>query len=62
MRSVGGCNAGCERGESCCCSVPVNECVRCGDCDYGDNQDAIEVRSHCRDVREPEVGDANPIP
>lgn len=52
-QSYGGRNAGCCA--DCCCSVPVHECARCGDCDYGDNAEAraklescelaIEVRS-----------------
>ena len=40
--STGGRNAGCA--DWCCCSVPVNECAVCGDCDYGQNDDAVEVR------------------
>ncbi len=48
-RSTGGCNAGC--GPDCCCSVPVHECAACGDCDYGDNEEAREVRADCRDRR-----------
>jgi hypothetical protein len=43
--SIGGCNAGCH--EDCACSVPVQECSRCGDCDYGDNADAAQVRADC---------------
>lgn len=44
-QSIGGCNAGCH--DNCVCSVPVNECSRCRDCDYGDNEDAIRVRDNC---------------
>lgn len=44
--SVGGANAGC--GEDCFCSVPVHECSRCGECDYGENDEASEIRSACR--------------
>lgn len=44
-QSIGGCNAGCS--DDCYCSVPVNECSRCGDCDYGDNEDAEQVRENC---------------
>lgn len=44
--SLGGCNAGCD--DDCRCSVPVNECTRCGDCDYGDNIVADEVRASCK--------------
>lgn len=44
-KSSGGCNAGCCK--DCTCSVPVNHCSRCGDCDYGDNQEARETRRLC---------------
>lgn len=44
-QSVGGCNAGCK--PLCVCSIPVNECSRCGDCDYGDNDEARCVRALC---------------
>jgi hypothetical protein len=44
-KSIGGCNAGCS--ETCCCSVPVNVCSRCRDCDYGENTDAETVRQEC---------------
>lgn len=44
-QSIGGCNAGCH--ETCACSVPVNTCTKCGDCDYGENDDAIETRRAC---------------
>jgi hypothetical protein len=44
-QSIGGCNAGC--GDFCACSVPVHTCTRCGDCDYGDNEDANEIRKAC---------------
>lgn len=43
--SRGGCNAGCH--DECSCSVPVNFCTRCGDCDYGDNEEAKQVRADC---------------
>lgn len=45
-RSVGGCNAGCSK--DCACSVPVHECAACGDCDYGKNAEADEVRANCK--------------
>lgn len=48
-QTIGGCNAGCS--EWCGCSVPVHECSRCGDCDYGDNHHADEVRSACKEMR-----------
>lgn len=59
MQSVGGANCGCEfivadlydepMLVAGCCSVPVNRCTRCGDCDYGNNDDAKEVRRLCRE-------------
>lgn len=45
MQSIGGCNAGCH--EDCDCSVPVHTCTRCGDCDYGKNDEAEQVRADC---------------
>lgn len=48
-KSLGGCNAGC--GSDCCCSVPVHVCSRCGDCDYGDNAWADDVRRKCAALR-----------
>jgi hypothetical protein len=45
-QSIGGCNAGCD--PNCSCSVPVNECTRCKDCDYGQNEEAAQVRRDCR--------------
>lgn len=44
-QSIGGVNCGCH--ELACCSVPINECARCGECDYGDNEDANDQRSEC---------------
>lgn len=44
-QSVGGCNAGCH--EECSCSIPVHQCRRCGDCDYGANAEAEQVRLDC---------------
>lgn len=45
MVSLGGCNAGC--GDCCGCSVPVFVCTRCGDSDYGDNDEARQTRADC---------------
>jgi hypothetical protein len=45
MQSYGGMNAGC--GDGCGCSIPVNVCTRCGDCDYGDNACAVTTRAEC---------------
>lgn len=55
MQSVGGANCGCEfyDGEDACqgqCSVPVLKCTRCGDCDYGENEDAEATRLACRET------------
>lgn len=47
-QSIGGCNAGCD--EVCGCSVPVNTCTRCGDCDYGENADAEQIRRLCEEA------------
>lgn len=44
-KSLGGANAGC--GDDCGCSVPVNVCTKCGDCDYGDNDEADRTRQQC---------------
>ena len=30
-------------------SIPVHECSACGDCDYGENEEADEVRAICRE-------------
>lgn len=45
----GGAWCGCEGGS---CSVPVHECEACGDCDYGDNDEAIEKRRVCVESNE----------
>lgn len=51
---IGGAHCGCTeigaRGRDLVCvgcSVPVHECARCGDCDYGENDEAVEVRAEC---------------
>lgn len=31
------------------CSVPVYECEGCGDCDYGDNDEASEIMCECEE-------------
>lgn len=47
---VGGRSCGCEdRGG---CSVPVYRCEGCGDYDYGNNQEADEVRRLCERPRD----------
>ena len=45
-RHIGGRNAGCG-GDACSCSVPVHECARCGDCDYGENDEAEKTMADC---------------
>jgi hypothetical protein len=42
---VGGANCGCEDGA---CSVSVYECSRCGDCDYGENEESKDLRDRCQ--------------
>lgn len=46
-RHIGGKNAGCC--DDCGCSVPVHECAKCGDCDYGDNTEAVRTLSRCNE-------------
>jgi hypothetical protein len=47
---AGGANCGCADGS---CSVPVHQCDRCGDYDYGENEEAKSVRAECaRDFAE----------
>lgn len=56
---VGGANCGCadEDGRlDGCCSVPVHECEACGDCDYGNNEEARERRAECRSLSERHEG------
>lgn len=48
-QSDGGCNAGCSR--DCGCSVPVHVCRACGDHDYGENEEADEIRKECLERR-----------
>ncbi|MCA0358693.1 MAG: hypothetical protein LCH78_17915 [Proteobacteria bacterium] len=43
---IGGRNAGCS--DTCACSVPVHVCAKCGDSDYGENDDASVTRDRCR--------------
>lgn len=47
--SIGGANCGCDGGQ---CSIPVLECERCGDSDYGDNEEARDFRKQCAERRE----------
>ncbi len=53
-KHIGGCNAGCQLDKDCCCSVPVHQCTKCGDCDYGDNPEADEKRAHCNNGESPD--------
>jgi hypothetical protein len=43
-------------GKACCCdesrgwcSLPVHRCSRCGDYDYGDNDEAREIVAECQE-------------
>ena len=50
---IGGCNAGCHDDCSLCgCSVPVHQCARCGDCDYGENSEAESIIANCLATQE----------
>lgn len=49
-KHIGGSNAGCEK--DCACSIPVYTCEVCKDCDYGENEEAREVRADCAERRE----------
>ena len=51
-RVCGGCNAGCELGQYCYCSIPVHKCSACRDCDYGENDEAREIRWQCVERRQ----------
>lgn len=44
---LGGRICNCENGY---CSIPVNECKRCGDCDYGDNEEARDIMTKCKEL------------
>ena len=47
---TGGSNCGCPDGV---CSIPVHQCESCGDYDYGNNDEADEVRRTCDMFAEP---------
>jgi hypothetical protein len=47
---IGGRNACCQLGDDCHCSVPVHRCRACGDYDYGDNDEADQVRTRCAEL------------
>lgn len=49
--SLGGCNAACDD-DDCNCSIPVYTCSVCGECDYGENSEAAEIRRQCKMLRE----------
>ena len=51
MHHIGGCNAGCDLGNDCWCSVPVFKCSRCSECDYGENEEAEFLRKRCLEAR-----------
>ena len=60
-QSTGGANCGCvfmyidddhtQQHVAGQCSVPVYTCTRCGDCDYGRNDEATDIRKRCREER-----------
>lgn len=51
---IGGRNAACHDDPSLCnCSVPVHQCSRCGDCDYGDNPEGERIVANCLVTQDP---------
>lgn len=42
---LGGKWCGCH--EDAACGLPVYQCAVCGDCDYGENAEAADIRRHC---------------
>ena len=48
----GGANAACDHCTDCYCSVPVYVCTRCGDMDYGKNQEARDIVAKCKKEHE----------
>lgn len=50
----GGRHCGCEEGS---CSLPVHECPACGDCDYGENAEAHQIRKDCTDAGRAALGE-----
>lgn len=53
---LGGKSAGCC--DDCRCSIPVYVCEVCGDCDYGDNDKALETLATCATERLDLLGSA----
>lgn len=51
-KHIGGRNCGC--GDWANCSVPVYGCKKCGDCDYGDNEEARQKIAECEDRHLPD--------
>ncbi len=46
-RPIGGRNCGCYPDAQ--CSLPVSMCEICGDCDYGENPEAVEKLAACEE-------------
>lgn len=54
-KHLGGKHAGCVESDpdfDCDCSLPVYECEVCGNCDYGENEEAREIIANCKARRE----------
>lgn len=45
----------CSCHENSSCYIPVYECSRCGDCDYGDNEEAKNIYINCVEVESDEL-------
>lgn len=53
-KHIGGMNACCDwGGGGCHCSIPVHECTDCGDCDYGENAEADDIKRQCAEQGDP---------
>lgn len=48
-KSIGAAACCCDLGDGIYgeCSLPVNVCEECGDCDYGDSVDSDNIRANC---------------
>lgn len=51
----GGANCGCE--PEGCCSIPVYQCTRCWDYDYGVNEEARKIRADCAEWKRENLHD-----
>lgn len=45
---LGGRVLGCELEDDCNCSASVHICVKCDDCDYGENEESANIKEDCQ--------------